>query len=367
MYKTHRAPISVAEVASVALGRGRNVIRTLLLRILGKITSAVAVGAYSRCAGVVHGRRLECDEVCVARIAGSGCRNVPGIFGLRVGKNKTSAMAVRAQPGRSAVVHLGGLERDEISVAGVAESGRRHMTRRLAYGGNPMAGPATVGRSRIHRNMRIGGRCPGQGDHRIDVAGVALRRGWLVRGGFDLSVLGKVGPGVARNALSVKPGMVHPGRDEGSEIVVATVALASGRDMRSGLGLRIDYGVTAAVAGRALPREAGVVHRCRLECHKIGVAGTALAGRRNMTGGLRKRNHRKGRWRAVVARIAYGIGGKGMHIGRGGPGGRAGVARVALRACHKMVRGLGLGILRQIGPAVARRTLSRQAGMIHRA
>ena len=84
--------------------------------------------------------------------------------------------------------------------------------------------------------------------------------------------------------------MVHRGRRPAYETAdVAGIALRRGRDVYVGFRLRVGKIVGTAMAARALPDSADVVHLRRLESREIGVATIALLRGRNVVRGFPQR------------------------------------------------------------------------------
>ena len=125
--------------------------------------------------------------------------------------------------------------------------------------------------------MRKAGRLPGRGG----MAAVALRRRINVCCRFRQRTLAAnrgVASAVAGRTLAVGSGVVHRRRLERHKIGVAAIALGRGRNVPRRFRLSIDCGIASTVTGRALPRRSGVIHHARGKRDKGAV--TAIAGAR---------------------------------------------------------------------------------------
>ena len=143
---------------------------------------------------------------------------------------------------------------------------------------------------------------------------------------------------------------------------MAGITLGSSADVGAWLGLCVERPVRAAVTAGTSTGRPAVVHLGRGEGREIGVAGVALGRRRYVVGRFAQGV------RAVVAgRATPGHGGncRRMVEAAGRPGRRRVVASRALRRRGNVCRRFALGVLGQVGAAVAGRTI-RQTGMIHR-
>ena len=108
-------------MASIALGGSADMGCRLGLGILGKKNAAVTSRALARHAGMVHGGRRPGDETAdVAGIALRRGRNVHVRLRLRIGEIVGAAMTARALPDRADVVHLRRLESRETGMTAVA-------------------------------------------------------------------------------------------------------------------------------------------------------------------------------------------------------------------------------------------------------
>jgi len=272
------------------------------------------------------------------------------------------------------VTHGGRGEGGEVLVAGVALRTRRNMVGRFAQcRAAVVASRADAGNRRIGRSMVEGDCGPAGGG---TVAGIALGAGANVGARFGLGVLRQVGAVVAGRAVAggQRPGcsrMAHRRRVEGGA-VMAGVALRRGRNMRCGFGQGIGEGVAAvvargAIAGGQRPAGPGVAHDGRVEGGKVLVAGVALRTGRNMVGRFSQ---------CAGAVVASGADTRNRRIGRSmvegdrGPAGGGRVTGIALRAGADVGARFGLGVLRQVGAVVAGGAVARcrragSAGMAH--
>lgn len=117
-------------MAGIALGGSADVGYRLGLGILGKKNTAVAGRALASHARMAHrGRRPSYETADVAGIALRRGRDVHVRFRLRVGEIIGSAMTARTLPNRADVVHLRRLESREIGVAAIALLCGRNMVR----------------------------------------------------------------------------------------------------------------------------------------------------------------------------------------------------------------------------------------------
>lgn len=81
--------------------------------------------------------------------------------------------------------------------------------------------------------------------------------------------------------------MIHRTRDKADEaVVMAGIALRTGRNVRRRLGEGINGSEAAAMAGRTQGRGAGVVHAGGPETDVVPVTGIALRRGRNMGAGF---------------------------------------------------------------------------------
>lgn len=122
------------------------------------------------------------------------------------------------------------------------------------------------------------------------MAGIALGGRADVGDRFGLGILGKKNAAVAGRAFARHARMVHRGRRPGYKTAdVAGIALRRGRDVHIGFRLRVGEIVGTAMAARALPHRADVVHLRRLESREIGMTAIALLRGRNVVGGFSQR------------------------------------------------------------------------------
>lgn len=157
------------------------------------------------------------------------------------------------------------------------------------------------------------------------MARVALRHGAHVGGRFGLCVLGDEGAAVAGGALACESGVVHVGwRPGGVAAGVAGIALSAIRNMSDGLGQCVGVSIGTIVASRALAGESGMVHCCGSEGSEIVMAAIALRTGRDMQGGLSNGGG------AVMAGGTFAGSGGVMHKSGGGPVSGGFVADVAL-------------------------------------
>ena len=140
------------------------------------------------------------------------------------------------------------------------------------------------------------------------------------------------------------------------------VAGLRARDVGHRLGIGTQRRVGAAVAGCALAGRAGVVHLGRGEGREVGVAGVALSRRRYVIGRFAQRVGAVVAGRATPGHRRYG---RRMVEAASRPGRRRVVTGRALRRRRDVRRRLHLGVLRQIGTAVAGRALGKTR-MAHR-
>lgn len=181
---------------------------------------------------------------------------------------------------------------------------------------------------------------------------------------FAQCVLCRIGAAVAGGALSCVTAMIHGGRLEGGEVLVAAIARAGGGNVGDRLGLGVYCGVGSVVTGSALARHAGVVHCCRGEGNKVQMAGITL----RPSGDVGTR-----RWQACPPGHVTGgtlagsaTGNRRMIEGGRCPGRGAGVTGIALGRSGDVGSTLRLSVLRQIGAAMAGGALARQTRVIHR-
>lgn len=132
------------------------------------------------------------------------------------------------------------------------------------------------------------------------------------------------------------------------------------------LGLGIDCGVAAVVAGRTLTGKASMSHGRGGKGDGIFVAGVTLLSRRNVVARLGQPL-----W-AATGHVAGGAtSSDGRHCrcvvkGGRGPGGGAVVAGITLGGSDLVICTLGLGILRNVPAAMAGYALTVKSGVIHR-
>ena len=150
-------------MAGVALGGSANMGCRLGLGILGKENATVAGRALASHARMVHrGWRPGYETADVAGIALRRGRDVHVGLGLRVGKIVGTAMTARTLANRADVVHLRRLESREISVAAIALLGGRNMVRGLAQRADAVmaVGTATGDGWAYRCVIGLGGGCP---------------------------------------------------------------------------------------------------------------------------------------------------------------------------------------------------------------
>jgi len=125
-----RRPGSRGTMAGIALGGSADVGDRLGLGILGKKNTTVAGRALTRHARMVHrGGRPGYETADVAGIALRRGRDVYVGFRLRVGEIVGTAMTTRTLAHRADVVHLRRLESREIGVAAIALLRCRNVVR----------------------------------------------------------------------------------------------------------------------------------------------------------------------------------------------------------------------------------------------
>jgi len=171
----------------------------------------------------------------VASIALCGGLNVVWRFGQGVLADVGAAVAGRALAGQPRMAHRGRSKSRVILVASVTLRRSGNMDGRFAKGvGAVMAGRAATGGRRARGGVIEGGCRPAYG--RV-VAGIALCGGRNMGRGLGLRVLGEVAAAVAGRTLAGQPGVVHHRRRPGSIAAsMAGVALRGRRDMRCRLG-----------------------------------------------------------------------------------------------------------------------------------
>lgn len=115
-------------------------------------------------------------------------------------------------------------------------------------------------------------------DRRRLVAGIALRSSTDVSGGLRLRVDSKIASAVAGGTLPGCSGVIHLGRSERSEILVAGITSRRSRNVRDILALRVTS-VVAACAASGNYAGVGIGGRFPERCRVTDVAGLR---RRNM-------------------------------------------------------------------------------------
>lgn len=221
--------------------------------------------------------------------------------------------------------------------------------------------------------MGISSGCPSRRRH---VAGIALTAIVHVIGRFVLSVVDQIrccitvaGRAITCGSRRVGRRVIHRTWHEGNEaVVVASVALRPGRDVRYRLGQGIHRCKTTAVTSRALSRSPRVTHCCRLEGSEVAMTGVALRRCRNVRIGLgvRLRNCPVVTGRTSPRRTGS------MDKCRPCPGHiAAGMAGIALGIRRNVVRCLAKGVGIQEVAAVTARAVTRSnrpggSGMAHR-
>jgi len=266
------------------------------------------------------------------------------------------------------VVERGGCPSDSRCVTVVTLLRSGDVAGRLGLGiladvGAVVAGRALAGQARMVHGYRA----------ETDLAGVA---------GIALAVIGNVSGRFARRgnavvatgALARRSGIVRVAGWLPGDRRVAGIALSTRDYVRCRLcqcAIGADRNIGAVVAGRALPRQACMVHARRPEGDVVEVTGVARRGtRRNVGAGHGESG--------AASLVAVGAGVVADHdrwriervVGREcRPGRRRGVATtaVALGTRTDMADRLGLRVFAQVTAVVASRTLAGQAGMVHRA
>ncbi len=200
------------------------------------------------------------------------------------------------------------------------------------------------------------------------VATAALRSRCNVGYRFELGILRGIGTTVTGRTTGLA-GVIHcRWRPSHVAILVAAIALTCNGNMGGRLGQRIDCGVAAVVATRAIacchrPGRSSVTHRGWAEGYVVVVTDRTLSAGRNEGG------------RLAQCRCAIMTGGafanrRGV-VRKGGsrPSNRGRVTGVALRRGCNVGRGLNLGIDGEIGAAMAGRTVIGDvhacAGVVH--
>jgi len=326
------------------------------LRVLGRVRAAVAAQAGPRQTAVIHRHvgsrkahaRRGLGRCRMAGVALPGVRDMRRILPQCAREGERAVVTGQALPIRPGMVHHGGLERDEVVMTGVALQRRRNVVGRL---GEPPAARRVAGRAPACVGGGVDmGRSPRRPTRPARVAAIALRRGHHVIGRLHLRVLGQVSSAVAGRTLTIQTRMVHGRRRESDEIQVAGVARPAVGDVGRVPRLSIGEGVRTVVAGRALSgRPNGMVHGGRLERGEILVASiTLLAGRHVGAGLAETAAARRVAGRAPARRRGNQIG--VVEVQHGRPARRARVAGVALSGRHNVGRRLGLRVLRDIRP-----------------
>jgi len=238
-----------AGVACVALPVVRDVGRPLAYRCRAVMADRTA----TRGGGVMHvlcGLPRGC---CMADIALHRRGDVGGRLGKRAltaDGDVSTTVTSRALSGGAVVTHHRGTECREVRVAVVAGTCGRDVGGRL---GQAAAAALVAGGTGVVADdyrgggqcVVEGGRCPGGG--RL-VACIALLRRGNVGSGLGLGVLAGVGAAMAGRTLAGQAGVVHGAYLETGRAGVAGVALGAGRDM----GAPLARGHRAVVAGRTL-------------------------------------------------------------------------------------------------------------------
>lgn len=163
MVEGGRRPRGRRAMAGIALGGRADVGYRLGLGILGKKNTAVASRALARRACMVHGGRRPGDETAdVAGIALRRGRNVHVRFRLRIGEIVGTAMTARTLAHRADMVHLRRLESREIGVAAIALLRRRNVVRGLPQRTDAVMAIRTAAgdRRRYRCVVGLGGGCP---------------------------------------------------------------------------------------------------------------------------------------------------------------------------------------------------------------
>lgn len=161
------------------------------------------------------------------------------------------------------------------------------------------------------------------------MAAIALRRGRDMRRGLGLRVDRHIGTAVAGRTVAGRnrpccPAVTHVSRRKSGVALVAHIAFGRRRDMRRGLRQRILRYIAAVMTSRAITGGsracgAGMIHRRRREGGVILVTRVALGAGRDMGAGFAQ-----GIGAVMAARTAAGGGRikRGMVDRRGRPTGR---------------------------------------------
>jgi len=306
--------------------------------------------------GVDIGRRRPAGGRSVAGVALGAGRHMACRLGLGVDRNVSAAMAVRALAAGRAVVHLGRRESNVVLVAAIARRRSGNMSRRLAQCVATVVAGGTA--SGHHAAMAEGGRFPGDGT----VAAVAGLGGGNMGRRLGLGVKRGIGPAMAAGTLAGGPGVIHRSRGKGSEYRMAGVALAAGRHMVG----RLAQGIAAVVAGRATPchsrRCGGMVEGASGPGGRRVVAGRTLRARRDMGQRLAL---------GVLRQVGAAVAGRALaqaavvHHRRRPVEEAVGMAGIAFRTDRDMAGRLGLGVLGQVAAVMATRTLAVEAAVVH--
>jgi len=229
---------------------------------------------------------------------------------------------------------------------------------RLAQG----IGAVVAGRASASNRRRCSGMIEGAGrptDRRI-VASIALSRGRNMGRGLHLRILGNESTAMTVRARTLQARMTHHRRRPGHKSSgVAGIALGNGRNMVDRLGQRIGVYMTAAMAAGTLAGRTRMTHPRRPEGREAGMTGVALRAGGDVVGRLPQRRC------TVVTGGALAIGAGIVRVNSRCPGDCGGVAGIALSAGADVRHRLHLGILGQIGAAVAGRTQPGQSAVVH--
>lgn len=360
MVHPRRLECSVIRMTGIALGAGGN----MRCRLAEHSCAVVAGRAVTGCRGRVGigsagpGRRR-----LVAGVALRRSRNVSRRFSQGVGCQIRPVMTTRtvggsSRPGGIAVAHGRRRKSGGIGVAGIALRRGRNMIGRLAQGISAVVAGRTATRDRRRGSGMIkGGSSPA--DRRI-VAGIALSRGRNMGRGLHLRILGNESTAMAVRARTLQAGVTHHRRHPGHKTSgMAGIALGNGRNMVNRLGQRIGVYMAAAMAAGTLAGRTRMAHPRRPERREAAVAGVALRTGGNVISRLAQRRC------AIVTGGALAIGAGIVRINSRRPGNRGGVAGIALSAGADVRHRLHLGILGQIGAAMAGRTQAGQTAVVH--
>lgn len=192
--------------------------------------------------------------------------------------------------------------------------------------------------------MVEGTRRPGRGRA---MTGIALSSCLDMRDRFGLGVLRNEPAAMAGNALARHAGMIHRrGRPIKETIHMTGIARSGGGDVGCRLGQCICKGVGAIMASSTLPFSSTMIHLGGLESHFVRMAHITLSRCRHVSGRLAE-----GDGAVVTSRAATGYGRNDVRRivveRRRCPRGSRSMASIALRTGWYMTGRLRLGVLRK--------------------